>query len=92
MDSNDIGTNVQKNLLAQVHFSSSIQLVEVIVFKSSINKMLSPVLFISGPSALLTFGNLLNEREDGLFDRKTFQVRGVIKIKHFVFANMTLVA
>ena len=32
MASNDIGTNVQKNLLAQVHFSSCIQLVKVIVF------------------------------------------------------------
>ena len=32
MASNDIITNVQKNLLAQVHFSSRIQIIKVIVF------------------------------------------------------------
>ena len=31
-------------------------------FKLSMNKMLSPVLFISGPNCLFTFGNLLNEK------------------------------
>jgi hypothetical protein len=35
---------------------------QLIVFKSSINKILSPVDFISGPNALFTLWNLLNEK------------------------------
>jgi hypothetical protein len=51
--------STNKPLFTQIHF---LGVQELIVFKSSINKILSPVDFISGPNALFTLWNLLNEK------------------------------
>jgi hypothetical protein len=54
--------HINSSLFAQIHFSSGVQFVELVVFQIVDNKMLSPVDFISGPNALFTLWNLLKEK------------------------------